>query len=97
LTAIAMVTPWWMAAAVVYAVRIDEWAGCVTDAVQRGELPEGTDPHAVIAVVSAPLYYALLNTGRPLTDEDADRAARAAIAAARAGTWTQLPPEGSAF
>lgn len=76
-----------------YAVRIEEWAGCVTDAVQRGELPEGTDPHAVITAVSAPLYYALLNTGRPLTDEDADRAAHAAIAAARAGTWTQLSPQ----
>ncbi|WP_432105865.1 TetR/AcrR family transcriptional regulator [Streptomyces sp. bgisy091] len=67
-----------------YAVRIAEWADCVTDAVARGELPEGTDPHRVIAAVSAPLYYALLNTGRPLTDADADHAAASAIAAARA-------------
>ncbi|MEV0007096.1 TetR/AcrR family transcriptional regulator [Streptomyces sp. NPDC047973] len=67
-----------------YAVRIAEWAGCVTDAVARGELPEGTDPHRVIAAVSAPLYYAMLNTGRPLTDADADHAAASAIAAARA-------------
>ncbi|HSA50053.1 MAG TPA: TetR/AcrR family transcriptional regulator [Yinghuangia sp.] len=70
-----------------YAVRIAEWAGCVTDATERGELPAATDPHAVVAAVSAPLYYAFVNTGRPLTDTDADRAAAAAVAAARAGVW----------
>ncbi|GLW11690.1 transcriptional regulator [Microtetraspora sp. NBRC 13810] len=68
-----------------YAVRIDEWAGCVTDAVERGELPPGTDPRRVIAAVSAPLYYAFLNTGEPLDDAAADRAAAGALAAARAG------------
>jgi AcrR family transcriptional regulator len=70
-----------------YAVRIEEWAGCVTDAVARGELPAGTAPQEVVAAVSAPLYYALLNTGRPLTEADADRAAAAVTAAAQAGTW----------
>ncbi|NUO97518.1 MAG: TetR/AcrR family transcriptional regulator [Nonomuraea sp.] len=68
-----------------YAVRVEEWAGCVTDAVGRGDLPAGTDPHRVIAVVSAPLYYALLNTGEQLDDTAADRAAAVALAAARAG------------
>ncbi|WP_106402180.1 TetR/AcrR family transcriptional regulator [Actinocorallia populi] len=68
-----------------YAVRIDEWAGCVTDAVERGELPAGTHARRVVAQVSAPLYYALLNTGEPLTEDVADRAAAAAVAAARAG------------
>ncbi|MEV5743683.1 TetR/AcrR family transcriptional regulator [Microbispora rosea] len=68
-----------------YAVRIDEWAGCVTDAIGRGELPPGSDPRRVIAMVSAPLYYALLNTGEPLDEAAADRAAAAALAAARAG------------
>ncbi|MEV4745198.1 TetR/AcrR family transcriptional regulator [Streptosporangium sp. NPDC049248] len=68
-----------------YAVRIDEWAGCVTDAIERGDLPPGTDPRRVIAAVSAPLYYALLNTGEPLDDDAADRAAAAALAAARGG------------
>lgn len=57
------------------------------DAVARGEVPDGTDPHGVVAAVSAPLYYALLNTGRSLTEADADRAARAASTAARAGVW----------
>ncbi len=68
-----------------YAVRVGEWAGCVTDAVERGELPPGTDARRVIAAVSAPLYYALLNTGEPLDEAAADRAAAAALAAARAG------------
>ncbi|MGW4407439.1 TetR/AcrR family transcriptional regulator C-terminal ligand-binding domain-containing protein [Nonomuraea sp. NPDC004702] len=68
-----------------YAVRIEEWAGCVTDAIGRGELPPGTDPRRVIAAVSAPLYYALLNTGEALDEAAADRAAAAALAAARAG------------
>lgn len=71
-----------------YAVRIDEWAGCVTDAIERGELPPGTDARRVIAAVSAPLYYALLNTGEPLDEAAADRSAAAALAAARAGALT---------
>ncbi|NUR87886.1 MAG: TetR/AcrR family transcriptional regulator [Nonomuraea sp.] len=72
-----------------YAVRVEEWAGCVTDAVGRGELPPDTDPRRVIAAVSAPLYYALLNTGEPLDEPAADRAATAALAAARAGALTR--------
>ncbi|TDD12586.1 TetR/AcrR family transcriptional regulator [Nonomuraea deserti] len=68
-----------------YAVRIDQWAGCVVDGIERGELPAGTDPRRVIADVSAPLYYALLNTGEPLDEAAADRAAAAALAVARAG------------
>lgn len=70
-----------------YATRLEEWAGCVTDAVKRGELPAGTAPFPVMAAVSAPLYYSFLNTGRPLTETDADRAAASALAAARAGVW----------
>ncbi|MER5279840.1 TetR/AcrR family transcriptional regulator C-terminal ligand-binding domain-containing protein [Streptomyces sp. NPDC002809] len=75
-----------------YEVRIAEWSGCVTDAVTRGELPDGTDPHAVIGAVSAPLYYALLNTGHALTEDDADTAARSAAEAARAGVWQSPRP-----
>ncbi|MEW2529507.1 TetR-like C-terminal domain-containing protein [Streptomyces sp. NPDC047071] len=74
-----------------YEVRIEEWSGCVRDAIARGELPAGTDPHAVVAAVSAPLYYALLNQGRALTEADADAAARAAATAARAGVWAPSP------
>lgn len=70
-----------------YLARITEWAPCVTQAVRRGELPEGTDPHEVIRAVSAPLYYRLLASGDPLDEAAADRAALAAVAAGRAGAY----------
>ncbi|MFD5316031.1 TetR/AcrR family transcriptional regulator [Streptomyces sp. NPDC127098] len=70
-----------------YATRIAEWAPCVEQAVARGELPSGTDPHEVVAAVSAPLYYRLLASGDPLDEAAADRAAAAAAAAARAGAF----------
>ncbi|MEV4164225.1 TetR/AcrR family transcriptional regulator [Nonomuraea dietziae] len=70
-----------------YATRIEEWAGCVEAAVERGEVPEGTDPHEVIRAVSAPLYYRLLASGDPLDESAADRAAAAAATAARAGVY----------
>ncbi|WP_406092667.1 TetR/AcrR family transcriptional regulator [Streptomyces sp. NBC_01013] len=70
-----------------YAVRIEEWSGCVAEAVERGELPAGTDPDEVIRAVSAPLYYRLLASGDPLDEAAADRAADAAVVAAKAGTY----------
>ncbi|MEU1468370.1 TetR/AcrR family transcriptional regulator [Streptomyces sp. NPDC005761] len=70
-----------------YALRIEEWSGCVTEAVERGELPAGTDPDEVIRAVSAPLYYRLLASGDPLDEAAADRAADAAVVAAKAGTY----------
>ncbi|MCT2542787.1 TetR/AcrR family transcriptional regulator [Streptomyces atratus] len=70
-----------------YAIRIKEWSGCVTEAVERGELPAGTDADEVIRAVSAPLYYRLLASGDPLDEAAADRAAGAAEAAARAGAY----------
>ncbi|MYQ39929.1 transcriptional regulator, TetR family [Streptomyces sp. LamerLS-316] len=70
-----------------YAVRIEEWAGCVDAAVDRGDLPPGTDAREVIRAVSAPLYYRLLASGDPLDETVADRAAEAAAVAARAGVY----------
>ncbi|MEU5132526.1 TetR/AcrR family transcriptional regulator [Streptomyces californicus] len=72
-----------------YAVRIGEWSCCVEAAVERGELPVGTDPGEVVAAVSAPLYYRLLASGAPLDEAAADRAAEAAVAAARAGVFVR--------
>jgi len=72
-----------------YAVRIGEWSACVEAAVARGEVPEGTDPGEVVAAVSAPLYYRLLASGAPLDEVAADRAATAAVAAARAGAFVR--------
>ncbi|AUH42268.1 TetR/AcrR family transcriptional regulator [Streptomyces sp. CMB-StM0423] len=70
-----------------YAIRIAEWAPCVEQAVARGELPAGTDPHEVVRAVSAPLYYRLLASGDPLDPAAADRAAGAAAVAAREGAY----------
>ncbi|MFE6763373.1 TetR/AcrR family transcriptional regulator [Streptomyces sp. NPDC057689] len=72
-----------------YAVRVEEWAGCVTDAVERGELPAGTDADEVVRAVSAPLYYRLLASGGPLDEAAADRAADAAVLAAKAGAYVK--------
>jgi AcrR family transcriptional regulator len=74
-----------------YATRVEEWAPCVTAAIERGELPAGTDPHRVIRAVSAPLYYAFLIGAEPLTEELAGVAARAAVAAARSGAYLTTP------
>ncbi|MFJ7270323.1 TetR/AcrR family transcriptional regulator [Streptomyces sp. NPDC099050] len=72
-----------------YAVRVEEWAPCVREAVARGELPEGTDPLEVVRAVSAPLYYRFLTTALPLDEAHADRSAAAAAAAARAGAYVR--------
>jgi AcrR family transcriptional regulator len=70
-----------------YEIRIDEWAPCVEQAIERGELSPDTDPREVIRAVSAPLYYRLLTTGDAPDLEAADRAAAAAFAAASAGAY----------
>ncbi|MFF5006947.1 TetR/AcrR family transcriptional regulator [Streptomyces phaeochromogenes] len=70
-----------------YEVRVAEWAPCVEQGVSRGELPLGTDASEVVRAVSAPLYYALLTTGVAPGVAAADRAAEAAVVAARAGVF----------
>ncbi|WP_369196103.1 TetR/AcrR family transcriptional regulator [Streptomyces djakartensis] len=72
-----------------YDVRVREWAPCVRQAADRGEVPEGTDPHEVIRAVSAPLYYHLLISGGRLDEALAVRAAEAAATAARAGVFVR--------
>lgn len=70
-----------------YGTRIAEWAPVVERAVERGEVPAGTDAAEVIRAVSAPLYYRFLVGGGPLDEELATRAAEAAAVAARAGVY----------
>jgi AcrR family transcriptional regulator len=71
-----------------YTARIREWAPCVKDAEARGEVPPGTDAEEVVRAVSAPLYYRFLTGTGELNGAIADRAAAAAIAAAKAGVFT---------
>jgi AcrR family transcriptional regulator len=70
------------------------WAGrlaaisvIVDRATERGQLPVGTDPAALMHAMAAPLYYELLVTQVPVTERDADRGAAAALAAALAGVF----------
>jgi AcrR family transcriptional regulator len=71
-----------------YDTRTEEWAPCVTAAIERDEIPEGTSPTELIRAVSAPLYYRLLITGDPIDEAAADRAAQAAVTAAKAGAFS---------
>ncbi|MGW7126999.1 TetR/AcrR family transcriptional regulator [Streptomyces bobili] len=74
-----------------YEVRVAEWAPCVEQGVTRGELPVGTDAGAVVRAVSAPLYYEWLTAGVVPDNPAAERAARAAHAAAVAGVYVRTP------
>jgi len=76
-----------------YRARIAEWAPCVTRAIERGELPEDTDPDEVVRAVSAPLYYRMLASGDTLDQAAADRAATAAAVAASAGVYSRTAEE----
>jgi AcrR family transcriptional regulator len=40
----------------------------VARAIERGELPTGTDPHVVVEALVAPIWFRLLLTGEPLDD-----------------------------
>lgn len=62
-------------------------APVVERAVERGELPAGTDATEVVRAAVAPLYYRLFITAEPVDAEVAGRAADAALAAARAGVF----------
>ncbi|WP_280441950.1 TetR/AcrR family transcriptional regulator [Nocardia brasiliensis] len=74
-----------------YDVRLTEWSPCVDRAIERGEVPPGTDARAVLSAVSAPLYYRLLASGDPIDDTAAVAAARAAVTAAAAGVFASAP------
>ncbi|MGW3352426.1 TetR/AcrR family transcriptional regulator [Nonomuraea rubra] len=59
-------------------------------AVERGELPAGTDPGFLLEMVSGPLYFHLLMLGRPLDDDFLERTADFILHGARART--HAPP-----
>jgi AcrR family transcriptional regulator len=57
----------------------------VAGAIERGELPVGTDAEELIKTILAPICLRLLVTAEPIDQAAADRAAAVALAAARAG------------
>ena len=72
-----------------YRTRVALVVPIVERAVERGELPPGTDAAEVIKQVGAPLYYRFLVIAEPLTPAAADLAVDAAVAAARAGVFAR--------
>ncbi|MEV0752189.1 TetR/AcrR family transcriptional regulator [Streptosporangium sp. NPDC050280] len=70
-----------------FAARHEQSALLVTRAVERGELPGDIDAADLIRTAVAPLYYRLFVSGEPVDEQVADRAAAAALAAARAGVF----------
>ncbi|WP_246128124.1 TetR/AcrR family transcriptional regulator [Amycolatopsis rhizosphaerae] len=75
------------ALAAFFAARLTQAAQVVTRAIDRGELPPGVDAVEVVRAATAPLYYRLFITDEPVDDDVANRAAAAAVAAARAGVF----------
>jgi len=67
--------------------RIRKALPVVTRAVERGELPSGTDPAELIKTLVAPIYLRVLITGEAVDDQTADAAATVAVTAARAGLF----------
>ncbi|MCX5192609.1 TetR/AcrR family transcriptional regulator [Streptomyces sp. NBC_00249] len=79
----------------VFADRFRRAEPVVARAVERGELPAGTDPAELIKAMAAPIYFRLLVSADPVDEGAADRAVRIALAAARAGALT-LDSDGAA-
>ncbi|MER7212931.1 TetR/AcrR family transcriptional regulator [Streptosporangium sp. NPDC000239] len=75
-----------------FTARHEQAAEVVRRAVERGEVPAGTDGADVIRTAVAPVYYRLFVTHEPVTEHDAVRAADAAAAAARAGVFSAPQP-----
>jgi AcrR family transcriptional regulator len=71
-----------------FRIRNEQAAESVRRAVKRGELPANTDPVEVIRALGAPFYYRMLVTHEPVDENIALQAAAAAIAAAKAGTYS---------
>lgn len=64
----------------------------VRRAIERGELPDGTDPGELLKSLAAPIYLRLLITGDPVDEAAAEQAARVTLAAAQAGAFRPAHP-----
>ncbi|MDX3189459.1 TetR/AcrR family transcriptional regulator [Streptomyces sp. MN03-5084-2B] len=71
-----------------YVDRHARSAAAVHRAIERGEVPPGTDAVEVVRVACGPVFYRLFVSREGVTPRDADVAAKAAAAAAAAGVFT---------
>jgi AcrR family transcriptional regulator len=70
----------------------DRYARCdviVRRAVERGELPAGTEARRLLIATTAPLYHEMVLLGTPTDARLAERSAAEAAIAARAGAFGQ--------
>jgi AcrR family transcriptional regulator len=70
-----------------YLNRHERSAEIVRRAVERGEVPTGTDPVEVIRAACAPIFYRLFISREPVTEAVARTAGRATAIAATAGAY----------
>ncbi|MFH8366534.1 TetR/AcrR family transcriptional regulator [Streptomyces sp. NPDC018031] len=75
-----------------YGERFARCGTMLDRAVERGEIPAGSDGAAVAGAVSAPLFFRAFVTREPLDAAQADQAAAAALAAVRAGAYRPARP-----
>lgn len=71
----------------ILAVRVAQLEPVVARAVKAKELPRGTSAELLYKHTAGPLYCRTLIMAHVLTEADADIAATAALAAARAGAF----------
>ncbi|MEV0080004.1 TetR/AcrR family transcriptional regulator [Nocardia neocaledoniensis] len=69
--------------------RFEKSSQVVIKAIDRGELPEGTDPREVLETLSAPLYFRLLVGDKPIDDAFLSRCVQDTLA--RHGSPGSLP------
>ncbi|AXE80633.1 TetR/AcrR family transcriptional regulator [Streptomyces atratus] len=74
-----------------YSERFARCEIIVARAVARNELAQHTDSGALVRAVASPLFLRLFITREPVDEALADRAADAALAAARAGVFSTPP------
>ncbi|WP_343982182.1 TetR/AcrR family transcriptional regulator [Kribbella koreensis] len=65
--------------------RYERSAIVIARAIDRGEIPADTDAHRVLLTATAPLFHQLTLLRQDLSEADADRYARDAARAAKAG------------
>jgi AcrR family transcriptional regulator len=75
------------------AARTAKMTVIIERAVQRSELPSGTDAAAVLRTVTALIYYRLFIAGEQASQDIADSAAVTAAAAARTGLLSPPAPQ----
>jgi len=69
--------------------RYDRCAVIVRRAIERGEIPDRTNPHRLLVAATAPLYFELVLRRTPAPRRLADRTARQTAVAARAGAFVR--------